>query len=333
ELIAQHPPAQRTDARLLCLDGNGGQFNDTSFTGLGQLLKAGDLLVFNRSRVIPARILGRKSSGGRIELLVERVVSECRVTAQMRASKKPKVNATLHLDGGATASIFSRDDDRWVLDFDRPVAAYLEEHGHIPLPPYIQRDDDATDASRYQTVYADRPGAIAAPTAGLHFDEAFLQQLQQKNIEMTWVTLHVGAGTFQPVRVDDLSQHKMHSERIIVEQATCDAVARTRRRGGRVIAVGTTSVRTLESAVRESGELQPCDLDTRLFIQPGFRFRIVDAMITNFHLPESTLLMLVSAFAGHNEVMQAYAHAVRERYRFFSYGDAMFITRQDQNAL
>lgn len=327
-LIAQHPPPHRSDARLLCLNGDSGELADKGFVDLDNLLVAGDLLVFNRSKVIPARLYARKATGGRVELLVERIVDSHRVIAQMRASKTPKAGLVLALDGGGQATVIDRKADLWTLEFDTAVAAYLDAHGHVPLPPYIARADDSVDQMRYQTVYADRPGAIAAPTAGLHFDQSAMARLQTRGVQLAFVTLHVGAGTFQPVRSDDLSQHRMHSEQIIVDQQICDAVVATRARGGRVIAVGTTSVRTLESAADDNGNLQPCDKQTRLFISPGFRFRVVDAMITNFHLPESTLLMLVSAFAGHDQVMGAYVHAVAQGYRFFSYGDAMFITRR-----
>ncbi|MBT8137474.1 MAG: tRNA preQ1(34) S-adenosylmethionine ribosyltransferase-isomerase QueA [Gammaproteobacteria bacterium] len=326
ELIAQQPPPQRRDARLLTLGRSNGAVDDRAFTDLPGLLQAGDLLVFNRSRVIPARLYGRKSSGGRVEILIERIVSDDTALVHLRASKTPHPGAMLALDGTAEVELLAREDDLWRVRFDRPVAACIDQHGHVPLPPYIDRADTASDYERYQTVYADRPGAIAAPTAGLHFDEQMLTQLQEMAVDTAFVTLHVAAGTFQPVRSDDLSQHRMHAERIIVDEDVCSAVAAARQRGGRVIAVGTTSVRTLESAALDDGTVASCDTDTRLFITPGFRFRVVDAMLTNFHLPESTLLMLVSAFAGHRNVMQAYQHAVTERYRFFSYGDAMFIS-------
>ncbi len=326
-LIAQHPPAQRSDARLLCLDGSSGELRDKSFVDLPGLLEPGDLLVFNRSKVIPARVFGRKATGGRVELLVERIVDTHRAVAQMRVSKKPQPGQVIELDGGAHATLLEREAELWLLEFDTPVSTYLDEQGHVPLPPYITRNDDIDDRQRYQTVYADRPGAVAAPTAGLHFDDEILERLRQQGVAMAFVTLHVGAGTFQPVRTDDLDQHRMHTERMIIDQATCDEIDAARARGGRVIAVGTTTVRTLESAADDEGHLRPVDRQTNLFIRPGFRFQVVDAMITNFHLPESTLLMLVSAFAGHAEVMRAYAHAVEQRYRFFSYGDGMFITR------
>lgn len=332
-LIAQHPPPHRSDARLLCLDGSSGELRDRQFAELADLLQPDDLLVFNRSKVIPARLFGRRSTGGRVELLIERVLSAHRVLAQMRISKKPKAGQVIDLDGGARATLLERSGDLWVLEFDQAVAGYLDEYGHVPLPPYISRADNLDDKSRYQTVYADRPGAVAAPTAGLHFDEQMLARLSQRGIATTFVTLHVGAGTFQPVRSDDLTLHDMHSEQMIIDQQTCDDIAAARARGGRVIAVGTTSVRTLESAVDSSGRLQPGDKLTNLFITPGFRFQVVDAMITNFHLPQSTLLMLISAFAGHRQTMEAYMHAVRLSYRFFSYGDAMFITRRDDNAI
>ncbi|MDH3588628.1 MAG: tRNA preQ1(34) S-adenosylmethionine ribosyltransferase-isomerase QueA, partial [Gammaproteobacteria bacterium] len=291
------------------------------------------LLVFNRSKVIPARLYGHKDTGGRVELLIERLVDANRAIAHIRASKTPKAGSLLRLDGGVQARLVERTAELWTLCFDKPVAAFIDAHGHMPLPPYIDRNDNPVDRERYQTVYADRPGAIAAPTAGLHFDEPMLKRLREQGIAMAFVTLHVGAGTFQPVRNEDLEQHHMHAERMIIDAETCAAVAAARERGGRVIAVGTTSVRTLESAVDDNGELASSDKDTRLFVRPGYRFRVVDAMITNFHLPESTLLMLVSAFAGHTPIMQAYAHAIDKGYRFFSYGDAMFITRREDNAV
>ncbi len=328
-LIAQAPAAERSASRLLVLDGNTGEVGDGVFASLPELLRAGDLLVFNRTRVIPARLYGRKPTGGAVELMIERVTGDREVIAQLRASKTPRPGSVLHLEGGASVSLVAREEGFWRVRFDRSVGPYLQQHGHMPLPPYIDRADEDADRERYQTVYADRPGAVAAPTAGLHFDTSLLTRLQRAGIESAFVTLHVGAGTFLPVRSDNLDEHRMHAERMILDQAACDAVSATHRRGGRVVAVGTTSVRTLESAAARDGTLAPCEKDTRLFIRPGFRFRVVDAMITNFHLPESTLLMLVSAFAGHDNVMRAYAHAVGQRYRFFSYGDAMFVTRRE----
>jgi S-adenosylmethionine:tRNA ribosyltransferase-isomerase len=302
---------------------------DGRFRDLPQWLRAGDLLVFNNTRVIPARLFGRKDSGGKVEVLVERVLDARSVLAHVRASKSPKSGGSLLLEGGLVARVDGREQDLFRLSFagEEPVTALLERHGHMPLPPYITRADTAQDRERYQTVYAQRHGAVAAPTAGLHFDHALLQTLSAQGISYAYVTLHVGAGTFQPVRAERISEHRMHSEYIEVDRAVVDAVADTRERGGRVIAVGTTSLRALESAAR-GGSLDVFAGDTDIFITPGYRFQVVDALITNFHLPESTLLMLVCAFAGYDPVMAAYRHAVAQRYRFFSYGDAMFITRQ-----
>ncbi len=331
ELIAQRPAPERGASRLLCLDGDSGALTDRLFRDLPDLLCPGDLLVFNDTRVIPARLFGRKDSGGRVEVLVERVLDAQRVLAHVRASKAPKPGADLLLEGGLKAEVRAREGELFELALagEVPVLELLERHGHIPLPPYIARADAVEDRERYQTVYSRRPGAVAAPTAGLHFDETMLAVLQAQGVASAYVTLHVGAGTFQPLRVDDPRDHHMHAEWLSVSAAVCAAVRATRARGGRVIAVGTTVARSLESAVRD-GKLLPFEGETRLFIYPGFRFRVVDAMITNFHLPESTLLMLVCAFAGHEHTMQAYRHAVAQRYRFFSYGDAMFVTRQAQ---
>lgn len=329
ELIARYPAPERAGSRLLCLEGTTGALRDRRFRDLPALLRAGDLLVFNDTRVMPARLLGHKASGGAVEVLVERVLNAREALAHVRASKPPKAGMALHLDGGLVVDVLGRQDALFHLRFpEENVPAQLERHGHMPLPPYIDRADEIGDRERYQTVYAREPGAVAAPTAGLHFDDAILDVLDRMQVEKAFVTLHVGAGTFQPVREDDLSRHHMHAEFAVVPDAVVEAVTRTRERGGRVIAVGTTSVRSLESAAA-GGKLESFADDTRLFILPGYRFRVVDAMITNFHLPESTLLMLISAFAGHRHVMQAYEHAVAERYRFFSYGDAMFITRRD----
>ncbi|HEX7047568.1 MAG TPA: tRNA preQ1(34) S-adenosylmethionine ribosyltransferase-isomerase QueA [Gammaproteobacteria bacterium] len=329
ELIARYPLPDRGASRLLYLDGEDGELRDRQFRDLPELLRAGDLLVFNDTRVMPARLLGRKSTGGRIEVLVERVLDSREVLAHVRASKTPKPGMTLEMEGGMQLEVLGREGALFHLRFpEDDVPAQLECHGHMPLPPYIDRPDENSDRERYQTVYAREPGAVAAPTAGLHFDASMLESLDDLGVESTFVTLHVGAGTFQPVREDDLSRHKMHAEFAMVSKETVDAVSRTRERGGRVVAVGTTSVRSLESASAD-GELKSFANDTRLFITPGYRFRTVDAMITNFHLPESTLLMLVSAFAGHDSVMRAYRHAVAERYRFFSYGDAMFVTPEN----
>lgn len=331
ELIAQRPLAERCGSRLLVLDNSSHRIADRQFSDIVNLLVAGDLLVFNDTRVIPARLFGVKASGGKIEVLVERVLNERDVLAQIRASKSPKPGSTLQLDGGVSAEVIARHEDLFELRFldTRPVLEILEAAGHIPLPPYIARADDAHDLQRYQTVYARRPGAVAAPTAGLHFDQPLLDRLRDKGVESAFVTLHVGAGTFQPVRVDDLQQHRMHAERVEVSAETCAAIERTRQRGGRVVAVGTTAVRSLEGAVSD-GQLQPFQGETRLFITPGYQFQVVDCLITNFHLSESTLLMLVCAFGGYQPVMDAYQHAVRQSYRFFSYGDAMFLCRSSE---
>lgn len=328
DLIAQAPLAERAASRLLHLDA-AGTATDRQFRDLAGLLCPGDLLVLNDTRVIPARLLGRKDSGGRVEVLVERLLGPHRVLAQVRASKTPRDGAHLHLEGPIEAEVLGRDDQFFVLELHGSADALtlLERHGHMPLPPYITRPDGAADRERYQTVFAREPGAVAAPTAGLHFEADFLDELAGAGIDMAYVTLHVGAGTFQPLRVERLEDHRMHAERVEVGADTCARVAAARARGGRVVAVGTTVVRSLESAAA-SGRLQPYAGDTRLFITPGFEFRVVDALLTNFHLPESTLLMLVCAFGGYDAVMRAYRHAVERRYRFFSYGDAMFVERQ-----
>ncbi len=328
ELIAQRPLAERSASRLLCLDAASGAIDDATFTELPGRLRAGDLLVFNDTRVIPARIHGRKASGGRVELLVERLLGGGRLLALVRCSKAPRTGGVLQLDGGVRATVTGRRDDLFELELEEGVdaLAWLERDGHVPLPPYIARADDAADLERYQTVFAARPGAVAAPTAGLHFDAALLARLHDAGLATARVTLHVGAGTFQPVRAERLADHRMHAEWLKVPQATCDAVAATRARGGRVVAVGTTTVRSLETAARD-GTLRPFTGETSLFITPGYRFRVVDLMVTNFHLPESTLLMLVCAFAGTGHVLAAYRHAVAARYRFFSYGDAMLVSR------
>ncbi len=331
ELIAQYPLKQRSASRLLILSGSTGQLSDSNVQALPAQLDGKDLLVLNDTRVIPARLHGQKASGGKVEVLVERVLDTHRVLAHVRASKSPKAGTALLLENSLKAVVEGRDEDLFILRFEGelPVVELLERHGHMPLPPYIERADEQDDRERYQTLYGEKPGAVAAPTAGLHFDEALLDAIAAMGVRTAKVTLHVGAGTFQPVRVDDLAEHKMHAEWIDVPQVTVDAIKQTRAQGGRVIAVGTTVVRSLESAAAD-GELKAYSGDTRLFITPGYRFRVVDAMLTNFHLPESTLLMLVSAFAGYDNVMRAYRHAVAEKYRFFSYGDAMFITRQSQ---
>lgn len=324
ELIARHPAARRSDSRLLHLDGRSGALADLRFADLPHLLRANDLLVFNDTRVVPARLYGRKATGGRIELLLERVVDGRRALVQLRSSKPPAVGSVIGLPAGESATVAGREGDFWLLGFDGDPAAVFERHGEMPLPPYLRRAADDLDRERYQTVYARVPGAVAAPTAGLHFDAELLEACRQAGVACAHVTLHVGAGTFQPVRVDDLREHRMHAELTEVPTAACEAVAACRARGGRVVAVGTTAVRALESAAQD-GRLVPFAGDTRLFITPGYRFRVVDALVTNFHLPESTLLMLVAAFAGHGHVLAAYRHAVAARYRFFSYGDAMFV--------
>jgi S-adenosylmethionine:tRNA ribosyltransferase-isomerase len=325
-LIARHPLAERRASRLLVLDGVSGRLAHRGFSDLLEYLRPGDLMVFNNTRVIPARLFGQKASGGKLEVLVERVLDSHRVLAHVRSSKSPKPGSRILLDGGGEAQMLARHDALFELRFAEEVLPLLERVGHMPLPPYIDRPDDAADRERYQTVYAARAGAVAAPTAGLHFDQDLLAAIAERGVETAFVTLHVGAGTFQPVRVERLEDHHMHSEWLEVGQDVVDAVAACRARGGRVIAVGTTSVRSLESAARD-GVLRPFNGDTDIFIYPGRPFHVVDAMVTNFHLPESTLLMLVSAFAGYPETMAAYQSAVAEGYRFFSYGDAMFITR------
>jgi len=325
-LIARHPLAERRASRLLVLEGETGKLSHRNFADLLDHVRPGDLMVFNNTRVIPARLFGQKATGGKLEILVERVVGNRSVLAHVRSSKSPKAGSKILLDGGGEAEMIARHDALFELEFDEDVLPLLERIGHMPLPPYIDRPDDAADRERYQTVYAQRAGAVAAPTAGLHFDEALLQTLRESGVETAYVTLHVGAGTFQPVRVERIEEHHMHREWLEVGQDVVDAVAACRSRGGRVIAVGTTSVRSLETAARD-GELKPFSGDTDIFIYPGKSFHVVDALVTNFHLPESTLLMLVSAFAGYPEIMAAYAEAVAQRYRFFSYGDAMFITR------
>ncbi|MFC3394758.1 tRNA preQ1(34) S-adenosylmethionine ribosyltransferase-isomerase QueA [Brenneria rubrifaciens] len=332
-LIAHYPQAQRSGCRLLSLDGPTGNLTHGIFTDLLNKLDAGDLLVFNNTRVIPARLFGRKVSGGKLEVLVERVLDAHRVLAHVRASKAPKPGAELLLgdDESVRATMAARHDTLFELHFDDPreVLSILNDIGHIPLPPYIDRPDEDADRECYQTVYSQRPGAVAAPTAGLHFDESLLAALREKGVEMAFVTLHVGAGTFQPVRVETIEDHVMHAEYAEVAQEVVDAVLACKARGNRVVAVGTTSVRALESAAQVSQDalIAPFFGDTRIFIYPGYRYQVIDVLITNFHLPESTLIMLVSAFAGYRHTMSAYQQAVQEQYRFFSYGDAMFITR------
>jgi S-adenosylmethionine:tRNA ribosyltransferase-isomerase len=332
ELIAQYPLPERSASRLLCLGAKSESVEHGRFSDLPDKLRAGDLLVFNDTRVIPARLFGNKTTGGKVEVFVERALDEQRLLAQVRSSKAPRPGSQLYLDGGLAAQVVSRHGEFYLLEIldPRPLAELLRSYGHIPLPPYIRRSDDDTDRSRYQTVFARRSGAVAAPTAGLHFDEAMLHRLAQAGVETCFITLHVGAGTFQPVRVTDIGKHRMHAEFTEVSPQVCDAVMRCRRRGGRVIAVGTTSVRSLETAA-SGGELKPYRGETDIFISHGFRFRVVDMLITNFHLPESTLLMLVCALGGHDRIMAAYRHAVVQRYRFYSYGDAMMVPKRRAN--
>nr|WP_041474685.1 tRNA preQ1(34) S-adenosylmethionine ribosyltransferase-isomerase QueA [Erwinia sp. Ejp617] len=335
-LIAHYPQTQRSGCRLLSLNGPDGALTHGVFTDLLHKLNPGDLLVFNNTRVIPARIFGRKVSGGKIEVLVERMLDEKRVLAHVRSSKAPRPGSELLLgdDENVQATMLARHDALFEIKFNdaRPVLDILNSIGHMPLPPYIDRPDEDADRELYQTVYSQKPGAVAAPTAGLHFDEPLLEALREKGIETAFVTLHVGAGTFQPVRVDTIEEHIMHAEYAEVPQDVVEAVLACKARGKRVIAVGTTSVRSLESAAQaaENALIAPFFGDTKIFIYPGYHYQVIDALVTNFHLPESTLIMLVSAFAGYQNTMHAYQQAVAEQYRFFSYGDAMFITRNPQ---
>ncbi|MBU2898546.1 tRNA preQ1(34) S-adenosylmethionine ribosyltransferase-isomerase QueA [Vibrio hepatarius] len=336
ELIARYPQPERTASRLLQLDGNTGLICDGIFTDVLEQIQAGDLVVFNNTRVIPARLFGRKESGGKLEVLVERILDEQRILAHVRCSKSPKPDSTIMLgeNDEYSAKMVMRHEALFELQFesDKAVLEILEHIGHMPLPPYIDRPDEDSDKERYQTVYNQRPGAVAAPTAGLHFDDALLDKIQAKGAELAYVTLHVGAGTFQPVKVDNIHDHHMHAEYVEVPQQVVDAINKTKSRGGRIIAVGTTSVRSLESAAQDAmkkdAELAPFFGDTEIFIYPGYEYQLVDCLITNFHLPESTLIMLVSAFAGFENTMNAYSHAVEKQYRFFSYGDSMFIKKK-----
>lgn len=330
ELIAQFPLKQRGESRLLGLLHGKSKPVDLMFSDLPSLLRSGDLLVLNDTRVMRARIYGKKMSGGKVEVLVERLLEPGLALAHVRASKSPRLGTRLELgESKQLVEVRGRDGDLFLL---RSLAddfyQLMNKFGHMPLPPYIARKDNPEDMERYQTVYAQKPGAVAAPTAGLHFDLAMLKRIAGMGVNQTTVTLHVGAGTFQPVRVNNLDEHVMHKEYVEVSEEVCRQIRDTRRQGGRVVAVGTTCVRSLEAA-SSSGDIQPYQGDTRLFIKPGYRFRSVDAMITNFHLPQSTLLMLVAAFAGYERIMQAYQHAIEKRYRFFSYGDAMFLTPGD----
>ncbi|NOQ64918.1 MAG: tRNA preQ1(34) S-adenosylmethionine ribosyltransferase-isomerase QueA [Methyloprofundus sp.] len=329
ELIAQHPLAERSGSRLLCLDPVTDDIKDKQFSDFLDLLHQGDLLVLNNTKVIPARLLGHKQSGGKVEILIERVLNDREVLAHTRASKSPKAGSIIDLDEGFQCKMLGRVDDLFHLQFDAElgVSGVLERIGHMPLPPYIERADDEEDQTRYQTVFAEKSGAVAAPTAGLHFDEVMMQKIRDKGIRIAFVTLHVASGTFRPVKVENLSEHIMHKEYFNVPEETVAAVQHIKSTGGRVIAIGTTAMRSLESASR-SGQLTASCGDTDLFITPGYEFKTVDAMLTNFHLPESTLLMLVSAFAGYERIKQVYQHAIAEKYRFFSYGDAMFLQKK-----
>ncbi len=331
-LIAKYPTPDRTASRLLHLNGTTGDVHHKQFQQMLDLVEPGDLLVFNNTRVIPARLLGQKASGGKVEVLIERIVDDNNALAHVRASKAPKPGTDLLLEGAVSVTVTGRQDALFELRFngDATVLEQLEQYGHMPLPPYIDRPDEQADKERYQTVYNQAPGAVAAPTAGLHFDDALLERLQQKGVNLAYVTLHVGAGTFQPVRVDNILEHKMHSEFAIVPEDVVNAVRATKAAGKRVIAVGTTSVRSLESSALEASKgevLVPYQSDTDIFIYPGFEFKVVDAMFTNFHLPESTLIMLISAFAGKDNVLHAYEQAIEQEYRFYSYGDSMFIEK------
>jgi S-adenosylmethionine:tRNA ribosyltransferase-isomerase len=326
ELIAQRPAAERSASRLLTLDGVSGSHRDRQFRDLPSLLNPGDLLVFNDTRVIPARLFGTKASGGRAEILLERALTATTALAHVRASKGLKVGATVQFAAGQSARMLGRVGELFRLEFSCGVLELFERHGEIPLPPYIGRSAEQQDRERYQTVYARFAGAIAAPTAGLHFDAATFAALESRRVRLAFITLHVGAGTFAPVRVADIDSHQMHEEYLEVPEAACAAINEVRAAGGRVIAVGTTVVRSLETAAAAAQPLAPYRGSTRIFIKPGHAFRAVDAMLTNFHLPESTLLMLCAAFVGREALLAAYAHAVQARYRFFSYGDAMFLT-------
>ena len=332
ELIAQEALKDRLASRLLVVDTDidPAAINDKHFPAILDLISENDLLVFNDTRVIPARLHGRKESGGKVEVMIERVLDEHHVLAHVRSNKSPKAGGLLILEEALEAKVLGREDRLFEIEFldSRNVLVLLDEYGHIPLPPYIEREDTEDDRERYQTVFAEKAGAVAAPTAGLHFTDKLLQSLKDKGVATAQVTLHVGAGTFLPVSTDNLEDHVMHAEWVEVSQEVCDAVETCHQRGGKVVAVGTTSVRSLESAAKETGKLQPFSGDTRLFITPGYNFNVVDAMITNFHLSQSTLLMLVSAFSGSENIKKAYQHAIQEKYRFFSYGDAMFLKKK-----
>ncbi len=334
DLIAHYPKAERSASRLLSLDGTSGEIKHLAFRGCLQLINANDLVIFNNTKVIPARLYGRKETGGKVEILIERVLGSRHALCQIRASKSPKPGSRLYVGEQAKIVVEGRENDFFRLKFESDLHPILERYGHMPLPPYIERPDEDLDRQRYQTVYAERPGSVAAPTAGLHFDETVLQALAEKGVDTACVTLHVGAGTYQPVRVENIEEHLMHSEYIEVCEQVCDKIEAARARGGKVVAVGTTCVRSLETAAAEAQKkglsIAPYYGDTNIFIYPGYRFKCVDRMFTNFHLPESTLLMLVCAFAGYDNVFRAYQCAIDKQYRFFSYGDAMFLTRSPQ---
>lgn len=332
-LIAKFPAEKRTHSKLLCLNGNDGSLKELHFYDVIDLLNPSDLLIFNNTKVIPARLYGRKETGGHIEVLIERLVDEHKALVHIKSSKSPKEGSILIFSDKYQATMISRQGELFELDFgeEYQLIDILNEIGHIPLPPYIDRPDNDFDKNRYQTVYSKVPGAVAAPTAGVHFDEELLEKIKAKGIQTAFVTLHVGAGTFQPVREDDITKHHMHSEYAVVPQEVVDKILETKKNGGRVVAVGTTSVRSIESAAQAAQKdnvlIKPFAQDTSIFIYPGYKYLVIDALITNFHLPESTLIMLVSAFAGYEHTMNAYKFAVEKRYRFFSYGDAMFITK------
>jgi S-adenosylmethionine:tRNA ribosyltransferase-isomerase len=323
-LIAQSPPNNRTSSRLLVPQS---KIIDTEFNKIADFLKPNDLLVMNNTKVIPARLLGYKLTGGKVEIMIERVLSENQALAMIRASRAPKIDSIILLENGVKVKIMDKNAGFYTLEFaTHSLFDLLDDIGRIPLPPYINRASDEQDLARYQTVYAQHKGAVAAPTAGLHFDENLLNSLKNQGIDHTFITLHVGAGTFQPVKVDEITEHKMHSEQFEISQQTVDKITQTQQRGGRIIAVGTTSVRSLESAAK-NGKIQAQHSDTDIFIYPGYEFKVVDMMITNFHLPKSSLLMLVSAFIGHNQMLEIYQHAIDKKYRFFSYGDAMLLEK------
>lgn len=326
ELIAQYPTKDRDTSRLLCLD-TGGKINDSAFQKISEYLSPGDLIVLNDTRVIPARLFAKKETGGKVEIMLERVRDDKTLLVQLRASKSPKPGTLLWLDEKTSFEVLGRSNDMYLLSYDgeESIMAVLDRFGHMPLPPYIDRDDELQDKERYQTVFSNKLGAVAAPTAGLHFTTEILDELKKNGIDNTKLTLHVGAGTFQPVRVDDINNHQMHSEYVCVPVDVVKKINETKKKGGRVLAVGTTVVRSLETAARH-GELKSFEGDTDIFIYPGFEFKVVDMLLTNFHLSESTLLMLVCAFAGQENIMNAYEHAIKEKYRFYSYGDAMLIT-------